>query len=397
MFIDYFIAFVTLYVTIFYLFLLLEYGETATAEPKHLTDVHLPKLSVIIPVYNEAGVISKTLDAVLACNYPRRKLEVIVVDDESKDDTVAEVKRFTKRGVKLLYNKHRGIGKSSALNTGISAAHGELIATLDSDSFPSRDSLRLMVSYFANPSVMAATAAVKVHEPKNFLEKVQGVEYILTILSRKTLSFLDSVTATPGPLSVFRHSVFKQIGLFDENSILEDQEMAYRLQRHNFKIVSSISAEVSTQVPKTFKQLLRQRVRWNRGGLRNFYKYRHMFTPAYGDFGAIVLPLGLVGSLLVFAVLATLAWQIITGQFLQNVLLGIDAVLYGFNPLYVIGAFIFALSLIWIFASKEVLPNEGNMLSLPRIALYILVYVYFMTVAWIATLFEELFHTQQKW
>ena len=313
--VEYVTIFVALYATIFYFLLLFQSRRQLYHEPPLLLDNKLPSVSIVIPVLNEAGTISKTLDSVLNLNYPKSKLEIIVVDDESTDNTVNEVQSFAKNGVKLVKHVHRGVGKSSALNAGIRIATGELIATLDSDSFPTRDSLRRLASFFADSSITAVTAAVKVYSPRNWLEKLQSVEYLFVFFTRRLLSFVDSVTVTPGPMSVFRKNVFNKVGLFDETSILEDQEMAYRLQARNYKILSSLSAEVYTQVPAKFSDLLRQRVRWNRGGMRNVFKHRKLLSPRYGDLGMVILPMSLLTMILIFAILASVMWQIISGQF----------------------------------------------------------------------------------
>lgn len=394
--VEYVTAFVALYATVFYFLLLFGYRKEFHEEPQLLPVSQLPSVSIIIPVLNEEGTISKTLESVLALDYPKDKLEIIVVDDESTDATVKEVQRFAAaKGVKLIRNKHSGLGKSSALNAGIRSANGELIATLDSDSFPAKSSLHKLASFFADGSIMAVTAAVKVHSPGNWLEKIQSVEYIFVAFNRRLLSFVNSVTVTPGPLSVFRKKVFDKVGLFDEGNILEDQEMAYRIQAHNYKIVGSASAEVHTQVPSTFSHLLRQRVRWNRGGMRNFYKHRKLISPKYGDLGAIVLPLGLATVFLVVVIFATVLWQIATGQFFSW--FSLEGFIYGFGAIHVISILTLLLGIAWVLLGRRVFHSDRSSLSLPRLLLFLFAYTYFMSIFWLATFGEELFRKKQTW
>ncbi len=393
--VEYVTAFVALYATMFYFLLLLEHRKKLHVEPPLLPIEKLPSISIVIPALNEGGTISKTIESVLGLDYPKHKLQVIVVDDESTDNTVQEVKRFAKRGVILIRNKHKGVGKSSALNRGIRASKGELVATLDSDSFPQKTSLVRLASFFADPTVMAATAAVKVHEPTTWLEKVQGVEYIFVLFTRRLLSFLDSVTVTPGPFSLFRKTVFSEVGLFDEDNILEDQEMAYRIQSHNYKIVGSMNAGVYTQVPSTFSQLLRQRVRWNRGGIRNFYKHRKLISPKYGDLGAVILPFGVATIFLVFAVFATLAWQIATGEFFSW--FSIEGVVYAFGPLQVVSILALSFGIAWLLLGRAVFSDEKATLSVPRLFMFLVAYTYFMSIFWLFTIGEEVFRRKQRW
>ncbi len=393
--VEYVAAFVALYGTILYFLVLFGNRHELHREPAMLADDKLPRVSVVIPVLNEAGTISKTLNSVLGLDYPGEKLEVIVVDDGSTDGTVSEVKRFEARGVKLVMNQHRGIGKSSALNTGIKRASGEFIATLDSDSFPERTALRRLASFSTDKEVGAVTAAVKVHSPRNWLEKIQSVEYVFIIFSRRLLAFLNSVNVTPGPLSVFRKNVFDKVGLFDEDNILEDQEMAYRLQAANYQILSSMEAEVYTEVPATFKQLLRQRVRWNRGGLRNFYKHRNLFSTKYGDFGALVMPLALITVVLVLAIMASVAWQLLTGELFSW--FSWEAFVYGFGPLHVISLLTLFLGTAWLLLGRKLLQTERRVLSLPRLLAFLVAYMYLMSVFWLVTLGEEFLGKKQKW
>ncbi|MFH1247498.1 MAG: glycosyltransferase, partial [Candidatus Micrarchaeota archaeon] len=154
--IEYGIAFISLYCTVFYSLILFSYKEKMYDAVDLLPRDKLPGVSIVIPVLNEAGVISKTIESVLEMDYPAKKLEIIVVDDGSTDASVAEIQAFAKRGVKLIKNKHTGIGKSSALNAGIRKASGQFIATIDSDSFPEKTSLRQLVSLFPNDDKIMA-------------------------------------------------------------------------------------------------------------------------------------------------------------------------------------------------------------------------------------------------
>lgn len=394
---EFFVAFVTLFVTVLYLLLMFEYGIDSIDEPK--LPAEFPFVSIVIPVFNEEGVIGNTLNSIITMDYQRGKLEVIVVDDESKDGTALEVEKYTNKYnfIKLVKNKHFGIGNSSAKNTGVKHAQGELIATLDSDSYPATDALRKMTAYFQDESVMAATSEVRVFKPQNLVEKLQAVEYAVTIVSRKLLSFLDSVTVTPGPLSVYRACVFKELGDFDTSSILEDQEIAYRMQAHNYKIASSINATVYTQVPSKIAALLRQRIRWNRGGIRNYVKYKRMFNLKYGDFGIAILPLGFLGAVMVFVVLLSFFYTLITGQYFQSYAYGLDSFLYGFGAVHVVSILILLLTIAWILIARKIIQNEKQDLSHLKIAAYLIAYPFLITIFWIATFFEEIAGKKQKW
>jgi cellulose synthase/poly-beta-1,6-N-acetylglucosamine synthase-like glycosyltransferase len=387
----YVIAFLTLYITIFYLLLTVEKKDEIRDK---IRGVYTPTITVIIPCYNEENVISRTVDTLMRSDYPKKNLKIILVDDGSKDKTFDEMKRLEKKYKSVeAYSKANG-GKSSAVNYGIKKAGSELVATLDSDSYVHVKSLKRMTSFFQDPEIMAATSAIKVYKPRKIIEKLQNVEYLLTIVSRKLLSFLDSVTVTPGPLSVFRRSVFREVGYFDETSLLEDQEIAYRIQAHNYRIVSSTDASVWTEVPQTLKALIRQRVRWNRGGLRNYWKYKKVLNPNYGDFGIMIFPLGLIGSIAVLAVFFISVISILNGSAMQFFQYGFEVFYYGFNSLQVISIIIFVLSVLWIWVASKHLKEKMNPIT---IALYLVLYSFLITIFWIITIGEELTFRKQRW
>lgn len=387
----YVIAFLTLYITVFYLLLTVEKKDEINEKIK---GVYTPSITIIIPCYNEEKVLSKTVDVLMKSDYPKDNLKVFLVDDGSKDGTLIEMKRLEKKYKNVRAFSKKNGGKSSAVNYGIKRAKTELVATLDSDSYVHVKSLKKMTSFFEDSKVMAATSAIKVYKPKKIIEKVQQVEYLLTIVSRRLLSFLDCVTVTPGPLSVFRRSVFDEVGLFDETSLLEDQEIAYRIQAHNYKIVSSMNASVWTEVPRTLKALIRQRVRWNRGGLRNYWKYRKVLSPNYGDFGIIIFPLGLIGSVAVLAVFFISIASLFNGSALQFFEYGFKVFYYGFNALQVISIIIFVLSVLWIWIASKHLKEKMNPIT---IALYLVLYSFLITIFWIITIGEELTFKKQRW
>ena len=390
MLVEYATSFIVLYTTIFYLLLFANSRKIFHSEPKPLAENKLPKVSIVIPVYNEEHVIAKTLQSVLAMNYPKNKLEVIVVDDESTDRSAEIISKF--KAIKLIHNKHRGIGKSSALNAGIRAATGELIATVDADSFPARNALRKLAAYFADKSVVAVTAAIKVHEPRNLWEKIQSIEYLSAILQRRLLSILDSVNVTPGPMSLFRSQIFDKVGLFDENSLGEDQEMAYRIQSHHYRIVSSTNAEVSTVVPRKFTDLLRQRVRWYRGGIQNYIKHSKLLGPKYGDLGTFVIPVGIFSVILVIALFASFLFDLIA----KPLDFSLEGLAYSLGPLQIISIAIIILVLALLVVVRTELGDKSS-LSLPRIIIFLAIYSYLMAIFWLAAITEEIIGRKRRW
>lgn len=276
----------------------------------------LPSVAVIVPCWNEAATISGTCDSLLALSYPKEKLEIILVNDGSTDDTRNVVARFAEHPQIHIIHKENG-GKHTALNAGIAVTQAEFIGCLDADSFVEPDALREIVPCFSEAKVAAVTAAMSVHHPKNLLQHMQHVEYVLGIALRHAIASVNGLYVTPGPFSFYRHSVIKELGGFRYGHQTEDMEMALRIQRAGYSIENAPRARVYTKSPNTLMKLVKQRTRWTTGFLRNVTgEYRSLIgNRQYGALGMLMLPTGLlaIGSsiLLFFLVLFEFVLHII--------------------------------------------------------------------------------------
>jgi len=246
---------------------------------KKIEDIEIkeyPRVSIIVPAYNEEDNISDTLERLSELNYPKDKLEIIVVDDGSKDNTYNIAKEFERKyNFIKVFRKENG-GKASALNYGIKKSTGEYIVTLDADSYPKKDVLIEMIKYFyIDPDVSIVVPSIQTKDVDTIIRKYQYVDYAIYNFSRLVLDQLDSIYIVPGPFSIFKREVFEKIGYFDEKNITEDMEIALRARAHNLKIKYCPNAIVYTITPKTFKSLFKQRVRWYLGFIDNYLNYRN--------------------------------------------------------------------------------------------------------------------------
>ncbi|HQU08029.1 MAG TPA: glycosyltransferase [Candidatus Paceibacterota bacterium] len=268
----------------------------ARARRKRRISNSTPRVAIIVPCYNEERTVAATVKSLLALDYPREKLTVVLVDDGSTDSTPKVMAHFKEIPQVTIIRKENG-GKHTALNAGIRAVpNAELIGCLDADSFVEPDALREVVACFAEPEVMATTAAMSVHEPKTIFERVQHAEYIFGITVRHILSTINGLYVTPGPFSLYRATVFEQLGGFIAAHQTEDMEMALRMQRAHMVIENAPRARVYTKVPRTLPKLLTQRTRWTSGFLRNvIFSYRDLIAnPRHGALGLVVLPFALL-------------------------------------------------------------------------------------------------------
>ncbi len=305
-------AFFALFSTFIYLLTLYENRENlSNPKPKKL-----PKVTVIVPAFNEEGRIKRTVDSLLNLNYPKNLLEIILVDDGSRDNTLSEMKEYESDRVRI-FSKKNG-GKASALNLGIEKATGEIVVSLDADSFVDKQSLIRMVGYFNDPNVAAVTPSMKIWKPKTILQKIQFFEYMFGIFLRKAAAYLGSIHVTPGPFSAYRKSFFEKYGGYQEGNLTEDIEVALRIQSHHLLIENAPDAYSYTIGPSKFMPLFRQRIRWYLGFLNNVWNYRKLFGREYGTLGLFFLPSAFI-SVFFTIFLSFYAMKVLLSGFINNI------------------------------------------------------------------------------
>src|SRR3989344_3032603 len=273
-------------------------GRLKNPEPRRFQ-----KVTVAVAVYTGEDHISKTVESLLIIDWPREKLEVIIVDDGSTDNSYTAAKKYASdKRVVLLQQENRG--KNKAVNVALKLATGEFFGVLDVDSFVERDCLRKMMVYFENERVMAVTPSLKVYGAKTWLQKIQMMEFLLGVYLRKVFSYLGSIHVTPGCFSIYRKSFFQKTGPYDEKNLTEDIELALRLQSNNYIIENSINANVYTIAHKKMEPLFRQRLRWYNGFIDNTVKYRNLFGARFGNLGIFILPIAFVSVIMAIALSA---------------------------------------------------------------------------------------------
>jgi len=295
------VLFLTLYVQVLLLFTFLEKGggkraEGRTLEQKiPLSPLSLPAVAIIVPCWNEERTLAGTVRSLLALEYPKEKLQVLIVDDGSTDKTLAVAKRFECEPQVRIFTKENG-GKHTALNFGIANSQSELVGCLDADAFVERNALLEVVREFRlRPEIMAVTPAIRVFEPKNMLQRIQRVEYNMGIFLRKMFSEMNAITVTPGPFSLFRREVFRDLGEYRKAHNTEDMEYALRMHKNHYPIGNAHMAFVHTVAPSTFRGLIRQRLRWVYGFLKNAYDYRMLLlNKKYGNVGVFSMPIAVL-------------------------------------------------------------------------------------------------------
>lgn len=405
----YIVAFFGLLMTAFFI---LSYFPSKTEDPR---PKRFPFVSVILPAYNEEKHIVNSIKSVLQLDYPKNRYEIIVVDDGSSDRTFERARKFAQGHSNIrVFHKPNG-GTASAKNYGIKRARGELITTLDADSFVSPQALKHMVGYFEEKGVGGVTASLNVHKPRGFLQNLQWAEYMAGIFLRKTFSRIDAVHVIPGPFSLYKKSFFERYGGFADN-ITEDTEIAMRMQSKGYKIRNSMAAAVYTTLPRGLRALFLQRIRWYYGFVRNSIDYRRLFNVRkYGDLAMIILPSAFISVALAIAALAVFCNSVfltVRDDIEMFKVLGFDAfssifkikgmyikesiVTYFTNPFIFFIAIGLAISLLWFILAIKGAREKRNMI--PAFIYFFITYGFFFAAWWLATfIYRGILRKKIRW
>ena len=305
----YIFAFLAVYVEVFFLVTFIERRKDIVIKLDDRSDRVYPGVTIVVPCWNEETTVGGTVRSLLALDYPKDKLHVILVDDGSTDGTWKAMQEFEGVPNVQIFQKENG-GKHTATNLGITKAETEFIGCLDADSFVTPDALKRMIPYFDEQDVMAVSPSIIVNNPSSPMEWAQKVEYQLSVYIKKMLGLMDGIHVTPGPFSIYRMSVFQNLGPYRKAHNTEDMEIAYRMHEHGYRIEQCHDARVYTKAPRTAYKLYKQRTRWIYGFINNTIDYRRvLFREKYGTFAIFTVPAGIVS---IFAAIYLFAYMIYT-------------------------------------------------------------------------------------
>ncbi len=397
-----FAYFTILYCSVLWFSVFLVHRNTIFNNPKAKK---YPLLTVLVPAYNEAGRIGKCLDSILNLDYP--KLNTIAINDGSTDNTYEVMKKYEKKGIKIINKKNSG--KADSLNHALKHVNTELFMCMDADSYPAPDCLKKMVGYMEGENVAGVSPALKIDEVNTFMQKIQWVEYIFSIFLRKIFSIFHCQYVLPGPGSVYRTKIIKDLGGFDKESITEDMEIAFKLQSKKYDIENSVDAYVYTEAPKFFRGLFKQRVRWYRGYLHNVRKYFHLIgNPEYGNLGIFLIPINFIWIFILFSFFFIPLYTVASNLMeLLNVfsLVGIPPINFflRFNIIYIdFYSFFLAVFIILAIATITIsLKSSKEKIEFKKRYLfyigYMFIYPVLFSIFWISTVFYEIFGVEKKW
>ena len=244
-----------------------------------------PTMTVVIPAYNEGAMVEQSIDSVATARYPRGRLEILVVDDGSTDDTWIYIQRAAARHAGLVnaVRLERNRGKRAALATGFRAARGEILVTIDSDSVIEADALLAMAGPFRDPRVGAVAGKVAAYNrDQGFIPRMLHVRYVLSFdFQRSVQSTYRTVYCCPGALAAYRASVVREVlepwlaqrFLGAPCTYGEDRALTNDILERGFDAVYQGSAVVHTLVPDTYAKLCKMYLRWDRSYVREELRF----------------------------------------------------------------------------------------------------------------------------
>jgi biofilm PGA synthesis N-glycosyltransferase PgaC len=276
-------------------------AKAKTKKPK----LAYPLVSVIVPAHNEHAGIRRTLDSLCQSTY--RNIEIIVVNDGSKDDTAEIVERYiadysraksynarnartghlirrnlrdTNR-IKITLVNQENKGKGAAMNNAIANhVRGELMMCLDADSLIDTRAIENAVRHFDDPTIMGMAANVRVMGGNNWLALLQRFEHMIGYRSKKFYTLSKSEFIIGGVASTYRTDLVKKVGMYDTDTQTEDIGLSMKLVaqegNRSKRIMYAADVVAMTEGVQTYRALLKQRYRWKLGCLQNLFKYRNL-------------------------------------------------------------------------------------------------------------------------
>jgi len=244
-----------------------------------------PSLTVIIPAYNEGAMVLQSIESVAKADYPHDRLEILVVDDGSKDDTWSYISQAAERypGLVTALRQDRNRGKREALALGFSRARGEILVTIDSDSVIERGALLALAGPFRDPKIGAVAGRVEVYNRRHgIIPQMLHVRYMLSFdMLRATESVYRNVYCCPGALTGLRAAGVRRVldrwknqqFLGSRCTFGEDRAMTNYLLDSGYDTVYQRTAVVRTLVPIRYVKLCKMLLRWDRSYVREEIRF----------------------------------------------------------------------------------------------------------------------------
>ena len=240
-----------------------------------------PSVTILIPARDEERVIGRILQRITELTYPKDKMQIIVIDDASADNTGKIAEEYSKlhNYIQIIHRSKEegGKGKAAALNAGVMHANGEIIFCFDADYYPQKDILEKLTKEFVDPKVGAVQGRVIVlNEPQNMVTRLVALERIGGYrVDQKARDNLGLITQFGGTVGGFRHSLIECLGGWNESILAEDTDLTFRVYLAGYRISYVYDAECYEEAVENWHAYWKQRYRWAKGHMQCAFK--HLF------------------------------------------------------------------------------------------------------------------------
>ena len=250
-----------------------ERAQLKVAKQGPLQLPHYPKVSVMVPCYNEGANVNETIGQALRLDYPN--FEVVAINDGSKDDTAERLDELALSEPRLVVVHQDNGGKASALNHGLEHTSGEFLLCIDGDALLDPQAARWMVQRFLHSRKLGAvTGNPRVRTRSTIIGKLQTGEFSSIIgLIKRAQRIYGTVFTVSGVIVAFRKQAIVDIGGLSTDMITEDIDVSWKLQMRNWLIHYEPLARCWVLMPETLRGLYKQRLRWAQGGAEVFLRY----------------------------------------------------------------------------------------------------------------------------
>jgi cellulose synthase/poly-beta-1,6-N-acetylglucosamine synthase-like glycosyltransferase/peptidoglycan/xylan/chitin deacetylase (PgdA/CDA1 family)/spore germination protein YaaH len=276
-------------------------------------------VTVMIPAFNEERVIERAVRGVLASTDVA--IEVIVIDDGSKDATSQVVRNAFADDDRVRLLTLANGGKARALNQGLDLARGGIVIALDADTQFEPTTIARLARWFVDPALGAVAGNAKVGNRVNLITKWQALEYITAQnLERRALARLNAMTVVPGAVGAWRLDAIRSVGGYPHDTLAEDQDLTIAIQRAGWKVRYDQFAIAWTEAPETMRALAKQRFRWAYGTLQCLWKHGRAIGSSHPrGLGWVGLPQAIVFQIVLAAISPIIDLALLVSFFLTYI------------------------------------------------------------------------------
>ena len=246
-------------------------------DPAIPSDPELPTVSFIIAAYNEEKFLEEKIKDTLAIDYPREKLQIIVVSDGSSDRTLQIAERYASRGVLSIHQPERK-GKTAALNRAVLHATGEILSFSDANTFYNPLSLKMMVRHFEDPGIGGVSGLKEILPAEDRISSLgDGLYWRYESAIKQAESTINSIVAADGEIFAMRRELYRPI---DETIINDDAAITFNIIRFGYRILYEREAVSREYASITIADDFYVKVRMVAGGFQTMAFFaRDLFPP----------------------------------------------------------------------------------------------------------------------